>query len=116
MEEINIVLFSINYCNHSRMTRYDFDHLFADEKLIYVENHCPKLAKFLTWFGPQRHITLYAVENFYAELVYDLTERKVEAINAFETVDYLDKYRGFMGNVEGQIRGLIHNPNPFDNL
>jgi hypothetical protein len=106
MEEINIVLFSINYCNHSRMTRYDFEHLFADEKLIYVENHCPKLAKFLTWFGPQRLITIYVVENFYAELIFDLTERRLEAIIPFDTVDYLEKYRGFMGNVEGQIRGL----------
>ncbi|WP_410004874.1 hypothetical protein [Aequorivita nionensis] len=96
------------------MTRYDFEHLFADEKLIYVENHCPKLAKFLTWFGPQRHITVYAVENFYAELVFDLAKRKVEAINAFETVDYLDKYRGFMGKIEGQIRGLKNDIHPLD--
>lgn len=98
------------------MTPTDFDALCYEEKLLLVEPDAPKLAQFLTWFGPQRHITVYAVENFYAELVFDLAKRKVETINAFETVDYLDKYRGFMGNVEGQIRGLIHNPNPFDNL
>ena len=65
-----------------------------------------KVAKFLTWYDPLRHITVYAVENFYAELVFDFTKRKVVAINAFETIDYLDKYRSFMSNVEGQIRGL----------
>ena len=98
------------------MTRYDFEHLFADEKLEYVENHCPKVAKFLTWFGPERLITIYAVENFYAELVFDLTERRLKTIIPFDTVDYLDKYPSFMAKMEGQIRGLIQEPNPFDNL
>jgi len=98
------------------MTRYDFDHLFADEKLLYVENHCPKVADFITWTSPTKSITVYAVENFYAELIFDLTERRIEAIIPFDTVDYLDKYRSFMAKVEGQIRGLINDPNPFDNL
>ncbi|MCZ4319186.1 hypothetical protein O4H26_09300 [Aequorivita viscosa] len=51
---------------------------------------------------------------FYAELIVDLTKRKVEAINAFETVDYLNKDQGFMGKLEGQIRGLKNDIHPFD--
>ena len=96
------------------MTPTDFDALCYEEKLLLVEPDAPKLAQFLTWFGPQRHITIYAVENFYAELVYDLAKRKVEAINAFETVDYLEKYRGFMSKIEGQIRSLKNYIHPFD--
>ncbi|KXN99116.1 hypothetical protein LS48_08605 [Aequorivita aquimaris] len=102
--------------DNRKMTRYNFDHLFADEKLVYVEKHCPKVADFLTWTDPIKSITVYAVANFYAELIFDLTERKLEAIIPFDTVDYLAKYRSFMAPVEGQIRGLIHNPNPFGNL
>ena len=98
------------------MTRYDFNHLLACEKLVYVEKNCPKVADFLTWTDPIKVITVYAVENFYAELIFDLAERKLEAIIPFDTVEYLAKYRSFMAKVEGQIRGLINDPGPFDNL
>ncbi|WP_417558219.1 hypothetical protein [Mesoflavibacter zeaxanthinifaciens] len=96
------------------MTATQFDALSYEEKLLIVEPDAPKLAQFLTWYGPQRHITVYAVENFYAELIFDLTKRKVEAINAFETVDYLDQYRGFMSKLEGQIRVVKNDIHPFD--
>ena|SRR5690606_36238715 len=98
------------------MTRYDFEHLFYVEKLQHLTENCPEVAKFVTWFQPTRHITIYAVEKFYVELVFDLGKRKVEAINIFETVEYLEKYRSFMAPVNGEIRGLINNFNPFDNL
>lgn len=96
------------------MTPTHFNALDYDEKLLLVEPEAPKLAEFITWYGPLRHITVYAVENFYAELIFDLTKRKVEAINAFETVDYLDQYRGFMGKIERQIRGLKNDIHPLD--
>ena len=76
------------------MTPTDLETLCYEEKLLPVEPDAPKLAEFETWYGPQRHITLYAIENFYAELIFDLNNCKVEAINAFETMDYLDQYRG----------------------
>ena len=98
------------------MTANYFNTLGYDEKLLLVEPDAPKLANFLTWSNPIKHITIYAVENFYAELVFDLSERKVEAINAFDVVDYLAKYRSFMAPVEGQIRGLKNEENPFDTL
>lgn len=98
------------------MTATQFDDLSYKEKLLLVEPDAPKLAEFLTWSGPQRHITVYAFENFYAELIFDLKERRVEAINAFETIDYLAKYRSFMSKIEGQIRGLKNDENPFINL
>ncbi|WP_417371547.1 hypothetical protein [Gelidibacter japonicus] len=98
------------------MTATQFDALSYEEKLRIVEPDAPKLAQFLTWSGTQRHITVYAVENFYAELIFNVTERRLEAIIPFDTVDYLEKYRGFMSKLDGQIRGLINDPNPFDNL
>ena len=98
------------------MTATDFDTLCYEEKLLLVEPVGQKLTEFLTWYGPQRHITLYAIEKFYAELIFNLNNCKVEAINAFETVDYLDKYRGYIGNLEGQIRGLKNDESPFNNL
>jgi hypothetical protein len=98
------------------MTPTHFNALDYVEKLLLVEPEAPKLAEFITWFGPQRHITVYAVENFYAELIFNVTERRLEAIIPFDTVDYLEKYRGFMSKLDGQIRGLINDPNPFDNL
>lgn len=70
--------------------------LFAEEKLICVEKHCSKVADFLTWTEPTKIITVYVVENFYAELVYNITERPLEAIIPFDTVDYLAKYPSFM--------------------
>jgi len=96
------------------MTPTHFNALDYDEKLLLVEPDAPKVAEFIPWYGSLRYITVYAVENFYAELVFDLTERKVEAIHAFETVDYLDKYQGFMGKIEGQIRGLKNDTHPLD--
>jgi hypothetical protein len=98
------------------MTQHDFEHLFYVEKLRHLTENCPEVAKFITWYQPTRHITVYAVERFYVALVFDLGKRKVEAINVFDTVDYLAKYRSFMAKVEGQIRGLVNDPSPFDNL
>ena len=40
------------------MTPTDFDTLCYEEKLLLVEPDAPKLAEFLTWYGPQRHITV----------------------------------------------------------
>lgn len=98
------------------MTIKDFEHLFGAEKLLHVETHCLKIADFLTWTDPIKLITVYAVVDFYSELIFDLTERKIEAIIPFDSVDYLAKYRSFMAKVEGQIRGLKNDPNPFDNI
>ena len=96
------------------MTPAQFNALFYDEKLLLVEPDAPKLAKFLTWYGPLRQITVYAVENFYAELVFDFSKRKVLAINAFETIDYLDKYRSFMSWIDAQLRVLKNDSHPFE--
>ena len=96
------------------MTLTQLNALSYEEKLLLGEPDSPKVAEFITCYGSLRHITIYAVENFYTELVFDLSKRKVEAINAFETVDYLDRYRGFMKNIEGKIRGLKNNIHPFN--
>lgn len=61
-----------------------------------------------------QYITGYAVDRFYAELVFDLVKRKIESINAFETVDYLERRRSFMSTVEEEIRELKNDINPFD--
>lgn len=97
------------------MTISDFEQLSYDEKLLLV-TQCPELEKFITWYSPMQYITVYAVDKFYAELVFDLGKRKIEAINAFETVDYLAKYRSFMAKVESEIRVLRNDINPFDQL
>lgn len=97
------------------MTQNEFEYLLYQEKLLLV-TECPVVAKFITWNSPTKHITVYAVHRFYAELVFDLDTRKVEAINSFEIVDYLEKYRSFMSKVEGEIRGLKIDSNPFDKL
>lgn len=96
------------------MTPSDFNALFYEDKLLLVEPHAPKVTTFLTWNLPLRNISIYAVENFYAELVFNMEKRKVEAINAFETVDYLSKYRSFMSPVEGALRGLLNDKPLFE--
>ena len=80
------------------MTPTDFNSMFYYEKLHLVEPHAPKVADFLTWYNPPRIITIYAIKNFFAELVFDLEKRKMVAINTIDTVDYLSKYRGFHGS------------------
>lgn len=94
------------------MTPANFDALSYEEKLLLIEPDAPKLAQFFNWFGPLKHIKVYAVHNFYTELIFDLTEQKIEAIKAFETVDYLEKYRSFMAKVEIQLR-RFNNDNLF---
>ena len=96
------------------MTPTDLETLCYEERLLPVEPDAPKLAEFETWYGPQRLITLYAIVNFYAELIFDLSNCKVEAINAFEIIDYLGKYRGHKENLEGRLRGLKNDIHPFD--
>lgn len=98
--------------NPTKMTRPEFETLFFSEKLQMLELECPKVAQFLTWNNPIKNITIYAISSFYAELVFDLGKRKIESITSFESIEYLEKHRGFMSEIEGKIRGLNEN-HPF---
>jgi nitrate reductase NapAB chaperone NapD len=77
------------------MTLYEFNALEQQSKydevlnisVVYLDNHIN---------GNQR-FNLYAIDKFFVEIEYNITENKIVIFRAFKTGDLLDKYSSLNG-------------------
>ncbi|WP_228850803.1 hypothetical protein [Aegicerativicinus sediminis] len=57
-----------------------------------IENRLIELDSFIPWSGNLRLVKIYAVSNYFLEVVLDFETRKIESISSFNSIEYLEKY------------------------
>jgi hypothetical protein len=71
------------------MNFYDFLELEDDAKAFVLWHHGVYLLS--SKKGP-RVCKLYALDDFYVEVIHEVREGHLYAINTYESIDFLDKY------------------------
>ncbi len=82
------------------MKSKDFDRLEYLQKLILVQNFAKEVDSIIPHFGPLRIVTMYALQKFFVALDFDLTNRKILSIKAFNDIHYLNKHTRYTAKLD----------------
>ena len=74
------------------MTLSDFNILSFEEKQTTVKEHGIFILNFPFEYGGLEYITLYGIDLFYVELVYNQDTDKIVKVNSFKSGKSLEKY------------------------
>jgi len=77
------------------------------QKLILLQNFAKEVDVIIPHFEPSRIVTIYALQKFFVELDFDLTNRKILSIKAFNDIDYLNKHSWYMAKLNLSSIGEI---------
>ena len=74
------------------MTLYEFNILSFNEKLATVWEYGSFIENKPIDNGTLEYLSLYGIDKFYVELVYNRDTNKIVEVKSFKTGKYLDKY------------------------
>ena len=74
------------------MTLYDFNILSFEDKQAAVWEYGSFIENKPVENGTLEYLSLYGIDKFYVELVYNIDTNKIVEVSSFKTGKYLDKY------------------------
>ena len=74
------------------MTLYDFNILFFEDKQAAVWEFGSFIENKPIENGTLEYLSLYGIDKFYVELVYNIDTNKIVGVHSFKTGKYLEKY------------------------
>ena len=82
------------------MTLYEFNILNFNDKIAIVWKDADFIDNYIPSFGELEYMSLYAIDKFYVELVYNPSTNKITDVRSFKTGVSLEKY---LPNIESKI-------------
>jgi len=90
------------------MNYKEFNNLDRKEKLLAIYNRALAIDSIFPWNGNLRIVKIYKLENFLIELECDLKTNQLTNINAFKSIDYLEKYPHHFDKIKNKITAELN--------
>ena len=86
------IIYCLVLANIKTMTLYDFNILSFEDKQAAVWEFGSFIENKPIENGTLEYLSLYGIDKFYVELVYNRNTNKIVEVHSFKTGKYLEKY------------------------